>query len=87
MSLTVTTYQQQQSQQQTYSNDPLGLLNTQGFIYIGVHSWKDFVISQDGKIIWHGETDDQQQQTVISETYTGIENCFSLAWLKTRWSS
>lgn len=84
MDLLVTT---QQGGTITYSNDPLGLLTTQGFIFAhGVHAWKDYVISQDGKIIWHGETDDQQQQTVISETYTGIENCFSLAWLKTRWS-
>lgn len=68
----------------TVSNDPLSLLTTQGFIYAhGVHAWKNYAISQDGNLIWH--INEQQQQS--SETYQGIENCFNLAWLKTRWSS
>lgn len=66
----------------TVNNDALGLLTTQGFIYAGgVHAWKNYAISQDNNKLWH--INEQQQQS--SETYQGIENCFSLAWLKKKW--
>lgn len=68
----------------TVGNDPLNLLTTQGFIFAhGVHAWKNYALSQDNNKLWH--INEQQQQS--SETYQGIENCFNLAWLKTRWSS
>jgi hypothetical protein len=66
----------------TVNNDALGLLTTQGFIFVGgVHAWKNYAISQDNNKLWH--INEQQQQS--SETYQGIENCFSLAWLKKKW--
>lgn len=73
MDLLVTT----QQGTDTYTGDVLGLLSTQGFIFVhGVHSWKDYVISQDSNLIWHNRQ---------SETYIGIQKCFSLAWLKRKW--
>jgi len=70
--------------QHTYNNDPLRLLNTHGFIFAhGVHGNGDYVISQDSNLLWHCT----QQHTTESETYSGIEHVFNLAWLRKRWKS
>ena len=65
----------------TYSQDPLALLHTKSFVYpAGVHAWKDYVISQDGKLMWRSV-----QQQVKTKNYDGIEKCFNLSWLIKKW--
>lgn len=63
--------------QQTIQNDPLGILSPSDWTTWpgGVHACNGYVISQDGQKIWHNS----------SQTYAGIENCFSLAWLSKKW--
>ena len=68
-----------EGQQQTViPNDPLGVLSPADWITWpgGVHSYEKFVISQDGQKIWNNGN---------SENYSGIEDCFSLAYLKNKW--
>lgn len=65
-------------QQTTIPNDPLGVLSPADWITWpgGVHSCEQFVISQDGQKIWNNGN---------SENYSGIEDCFSLVYLKNKW--
>ena len=69
----------------TYAGDALELLQTDDIVYVGgVHSYqlgsKYYIISQDSKKIYK-----EGNQALESETYQGIENCFSLRWLRNKW--
>lgn len=69
----------------THNNDPLALLHTKSFVFpagvhAGVHAWEDYIISQDGKLMWRSV-----QQQIKTKVYDGIKKCFNLSWLVKKW--